>query len=548
MRKNRINKLFCTLLCCVLCLTVLPVSASAAARFTDVPSGSWYEDAVYDLVEKGVINGTSPTTFSPEQTLTRAAFVTMLAKTSLSEADLGQYKFKGKFSDVANGSWANHYINWASEAGVVSGYENGKFQPNKAVSRQEMALMIVNFARATGRVLNPSHAAAAFQDNASIASWAASSVKLCQQCGIIGGYEDNTFRPKGLAKRREAASLYSLFLKNCPFNSGYTITRKRVNGIAVRAVEFNPSNYTAGIAMGEELVDGKESVTSMVSRTGAKFAVNAAFFNMDSHVPYATIIRNGNLVTTDNSYAPKKPAFNMDSAGTCSIESFSTSISATLTTLDGYETSLNNLVVNKWPSSDTDPTRILFTRDWGHRLFFTARDALTFGTDGIITAKTRDKDEAIPGSGFVLAQQARREYEGDFFDSAAVGASVKLSQTYKRADGTQLDDIQLSIASGPRIVKDGAVYGGLDTYRSEGYADSLTAYAAIRVCIGIKPNGNLVIAQAYCTVQNLAGVMAAMGCRDAMNLDGGGSANIFVDGTWLYGPQSRLLNNILYFK
>ena len=62
--------------------TSLPLSA-AAASFRDVVPGSWYSRAVYDLADQGILNGTSATTFSPEASLTRGAFITMLARTAL---------------------------------------------------------------------------------------------------------------------------------------------------------------------------------------------------------------------------------------------------------------------------------------------------------------------------------------------------------------------------------------------------------------------------------------------------------------------------------
>ena len=56
------------------------------------------------------------------------------------------------------------------------------------------------------------------------------------------------------------------------------------------------------------------------------------------------------------------------------------------------------------------------------------------------------------------------------------------------------------------------------------------------------------ILEANTSVPKLSQIMVAFGCKDAVNLDGGGSANLYVDGYWLYGPQSRLLNTMLYFR
>ena len=67
------------------------------------------------------------------------------------------------------------------------------------------------------------------------------------------------------------------------------------------------------------------------------------------------------------------------------------------------------------------------------------------------------------------------------------------------------------------------------------------------MCAGVRSNGAMVLVEANTNLPTLAQIMLAFGCQDAVNLDGGGSVNLYVDGYWLYGPQSRLLNNMLYF-
>ena len=174
----------------------------------------------------------------------------------------------------------------------------------------------------------------------------------------------------------------------------------------------------------------------------------------------------------------------------------------------------------------------------------------------------------------MLCQKAKRKFEGNFFASCKVGMKVAIDRKYTDVSGGELPfDPEISIGAGPRIVKDGKVYGGYSTYREEGFADSVTSGSAVRVCVGIRDSGDLVIAEAYASMPKLAEIMVAMGCQDAVNFiaeayasmpklaeimvamgcqdavnfDGGGSVNLYVDGYWLYGPQSRLLNNMLVF-
>lgn len=549
MKKGR-ARFFSLLLCLTLLFTGLPLQAHAA-WFSDVPANAWYSQAVSSLADRGIIAGTGGTTFSPNATLTRGAFVTMLAKSALSASDLQQYNFKGSFKDVSTSHWSNRYVNWAVETNVVDGYENGTFQPDKAVTRQEMAVMVRNFAQSTGKQFPSINSPVTFQDQGKIASWALSAVKLCQQADMINGDADTKrFRPTDRASRAEAASICYKFLENCQ-NDGYTIVQKRVNNTPVRAVVFSPYDYTAGLVLGQDMVDGAESVTSLISRTGAVIAVNGAFFNMNNYTPLGTLISDGRVLTVDNMYAPEKAALVVAPSGEFSVESFSTLFSATLMDVDGNKVaSFDNVGVNKWPSSNTDAARLIMTRDWGKTLNFSTRDAVVVDANGVITGvyQYASGNVAIPEGGFVLCQKARRQYEGNFFDSCKVGMTISLDRVYRDISGGELPfEPKISIGAGPRIVKDGKVYGGYSTYEDEGFGYGLTSSNAVRVCAGIRANGDLVILEANTTIPKLSQIMVVFGCQDAVNFDGGGSANLYVDGYWLYGPQSRLLNNMLYF-
>ncbi len=538
------------LLSCLLLVPVLPQEAKAAG-FSDVPPGAWYAPYVLELTEKNIISGTTPTTFSPKGYLTRGAFANILAKTVLTKQELSAFDFRGSFKDVAPSKWYNSAVNWCAENGVVSGYENGTFQPNRRITRQELAKMVTNFANAVGRKLTPSLPSASFTDSGKIASWAKDSVALCQRCEIINGYKDGSFRPKGLATRAEAAALFSRFLSSSRVSDDYKITRKRLNGVSYCSLEFDPALYQADVLMGNDLVDGRESATSMVSRSSAKIAVDAAFFDMSSYMPYSTIIKHGRVLTVDNGHAPDRPSFTMDALGNFSIESFALRYTATRYGQDGSVSTVQEVGFNRWPVTNTDGTRIVFTRDWGRDLAFPAWCALQVDEAGQITAKYENKKGSeipIPelSKGYVLAQRAKRQEEGSFFTGSEVGDFVELSHTYEGLDsGTP----ELSIGAGPRLVKAGKAYGDLSTYQKEGFTDpNITTYSARRVSIGIKKDGSLMIVSAYCTLGELSSLLVSLGCQDAMNLDGGGSSTLYVDGFWLLGVPSRALNNLLIFR
>ena len=540
--RSRLTRSVSLLLAAALFCTVLPVSASAAV-FSDVPDGMWYSKAVNEMANRGIVSGTGNGRFSPNGLLTRAEFATMLSKCALSGGELKEYVYATPFSDVPQSHWASRFINWASEAGVIAGTGGGKFSPSRNVTRQDIAVMVARYAKAMGLELPQTNGPMLFLDANSIDDYAKASVTACQRAGLISSRGNMLFVPKGTATRAEAALiLYNLL--NKARASDYRITRKRMYGTSIAAVDFDPSKYTASVAMGNGRARGGESVRSLVSRTGAKICVNAAFFDMDSYEALGTIIANGRIVTTFDRFAPAKSAIVMDSSGSFSVENFTTRIQANLTTVDGDLRSVPAVMVNRLPGPG-DGSRIIFTSDWGDKLNFTAGFAAVVDASGTVTAVYRNQDVAVPksGEGYVFALRAPRNdrFEAGFI----VGASLDIAVEYE-GSGTQ--DIQVSLGTGPKIVENGRPYGNSSTYSAEGYGLVPSGGGVRRVCIGVRYDGRLVILTAETSLAALSNIMVAMGCQSAVNLDGGGSANLYVNGMWLYGPQSRMLNNVLYFK
>lgn len=181
-------------------------------QFTDVPEDAWYHDYVYDLVYRGVVNGMTATTYEPEGKLTRAQFVKLLA-CSLEEAEtLKTYEGQHPFTD-SEGHWAETYIAWAKDKGIVEGVSATEFDPEAPITREQMATIFGRYALKQGIEL-PKDAAPAqsFPDADKISEYAREFVELMRLAGILNGYEDGTFRPQNTATRAEAAKLFSLFL------------------------------------------------------------------------------------------------------------------------------------------------------------------------------------------------------------------------------------------------------------------------------------------------------------------------------------------------
>ncbi|MEA4993037.1 MAG: S-layer homology domain-containing protein [Oscillibacter sp.] len=180
-----------------------------APSFTDTAK-HWAKDNIDFVASRDLIRGKSATTFAPNTAITRADFLMALGR--LSGADVSGYK-TGSFTDVKNTDPAMPYIEWAVKNKIVQGIGGGKFGPALSISRQDMAVMMQNYAKATGYKLPASIAAVIFSDSAKISAYAKDAVKAIQQAGIMQGKDGNTFDPQGSATRGEAATILRRFVE-----------------------------------------------------------------------------------------------------------------------------------------------------------------------------------------------------------------------------------------------------------------------------------------------------------------------------------------------
>ena len=181
--------------------------------FTDVSEGDWFYDPVCYVYSQGLMTGTSATTFEPNTHLTRAMLVAMLHRLEGSPAASG-----GDFTDVADGDWYAEAVNWAASVGVVNGFDDGTFRPNTAITREQMAAILRNFAAYKGLDVSASGDLSTFTDAASVSDWAQESVEWMVGSGLLGGYEDSTLQPQGTTTRAEVASVLQRALGNVAGN------------------------------------------------------------------------------------------------------------------------------------------------------------------------------------------------------------------------------------------------------------------------------------------------------------------------------------------
>ncbi len=175
--------------------------------FTDVSEGDWFYDPVVYVYSQGLMTGTSATTFEPNTSLSRAMLVAVLHRLEGSPAASG-----GDFTDVADGDWYAQAVNWAASVGVVNGFDDGTFQPNTAITREQLAAILRNYAAYKGLDTSASGDLSTYTDADSVSDWAKESVEWVVGSGLIGGYEDSTLRPQGTTTRAEVASVLQRYL------------------------------------------------------------------------------------------------------------------------------------------------------------------------------------------------------------------------------------------------------------------------------------------------------------------------------------------------
>ena len=180
--------------------------------FSDVPENTWYTDAAVWSFYKGIITGTSDTTFSPNMQLTRAMFVQILARVAIG-SDLDNYKYKGKFNDVKSGDWFAKAVQWAIEDNVTGGTSATTFSPNLPVTREQLATFFFAYAKSKGYDVSASAGLGKYTDAGQISNWATNAIKWAVAEGLISGTSETTISPKMSATRSQAAVIFKNFVE-----------------------------------------------------------------------------------------------------------------------------------------------------------------------------------------------------------------------------------------------------------------------------------------------------------------------------------------------
>lgn len=180
--------------------------------FVDVAAEDWYGDAVAEVYARGLMTGTAEDTFAPELVATRGMVVSILHRLAGSPTVNAEV-----FADVAIDDWYGQAVAWAASEGIASGTNAETFSPNAAVTREQLAALLCNFAAQQGVDTTARSDLSCFDDAATVSDWAQDAVSWAHAEGLLAGTSATILSPQGEATRAQLAAMlvrFSDYLEN----------------------------------------------------------------------------------------------------------------------------------------------------------------------------------------------------------------------------------------------------------------------------------------------------------------------------------------------
>ena len=171
------------------------------ATFTDINNVPWAADAISALIKEGIISGYPDNTVKPEKTITREEFASLLVRTFSFKSELTE----SPFADVANDAWYASAIIVAHEKGIVSGVNESDFGIGSTITREDMCTMIYRAMLASRMATEDKYDSYQFADDGQISQYAKDAVAALYKSGIISGVSETEFAPKAEVNRAMAA-------------------------------------------------------------------------------------------------------------------------------------------------------------------------------------------------------------------------------------------------------------------------------------------------------------------------------------------------------
>lgn len=179
---------------------------SPLAPFTDVDPGAWYAQGVEYVLEQGLMSGVSETAFDPQGTLTRAMGAQLFwAMAGRIRVDLVTY------GDTIWDTWYAPAVSWVSTSGLMNGYAEGRFGPDRPMSREQVALTLYRYAQMYRYDTRPKGDLTSFADGDAVSSWAQEAMIWAVGAGLFSGGDGNRLFPGDTVTRCEMAQILMKF-------------------------------------------------------------------------------------------------------------------------------------------------------------------------------------------------------------------------------------------------------------------------------------------------------------------------------------------------
>lgn len=555
--KKRIISLLMAVVMLVSVMPAMGASAAKGQRFSDAYRGQWFAKYVYPVSEAGIINGDERGRFNPGNKLKRCDVITMLSLSVKSADELkAEYGDMELCPDSPKNQWYTKSVNWAAQEGVITPGEN--FRPTDDITRMETVELVYSMHKAyPDKVpLTPVKEARDFPDTSNITAEQKEALDACTMGGVIDGNDKGYFMPDNTLTRDQAARIICDMLKFTPWSDSQIPEKPKPafeapkvgSAYGARYIDFDPQFFDVKVALSGGKLDTAASASSILRNQGAYIAVNGATFDANTTQRVnGTIVSGGRVIRdlTTPANQTSKPAFVIDTNGKASIQWMDITQTVSLTKDDKTYT-INNIGQN---TPVNDRTMMIYTKEYGTRISGTVRWALAVDDNNKVTKvyKTATDNVPIPTSGYILFGRKDRGWSNDdLFKYAEVGDTVTREIDYS---GSTVQNVKTALSCGPTILKNGAVYGNSTTYAQEGYDSSSNVVSSgAHMLIGVKANGRVVIAFASGSQRQMGQIMKDLGCKDAMNLDGGASTYLNCNGSQMASPYRNLTNMLVFSK
>lgn len=185
--------------------------AAITNPFADANSSDWFYNSILYVCNRGLMTGTTADTFSPHTGMTRAMAVTVLYRLS---GDIGSYA--NAFTDISSGSLYERTTAWAAANGIANGTGNGRFAPNSTITREQLAVMLYNYAKYMGYDVSVGENTniLSYNDALGISEYAYAALQWACGAGILEGDTNGNLNPQSFANRAEVATMLQRFIEN----------------------------------------------------------------------------------------------------------------------------------------------------------------------------------------------------------------------------------------------------------------------------------------------------------------------------------------------